>query len=496
MPPFTQPETKAHPVSGTLPVVIQGGMGIGVSGWSLANAVARRGQLGVVSGTALDTVTARRLQEGDVDGALRRAMACFPIPDVADEALARYFRPRGLPPRARYRLLPLGGERPDATRERFAMLSAFAEIHLAREGHHGPVGINLLTKVQSLNLPSLYGAMLAGVDYVLMGAGIPKDIPAVLDLLSEHRTAALRFDIEDLPDGRAEFLEFDPRPLWAGTPAPLHRPRFLPIVASHSLAIMLARKASARVDGFVVEGPTAGGHNAPPRGDAALNQHGEPIYGPRDEVDLARMRELGLPFWLAGGAGRAGGLAAAQREGAAGIQVGTLFAYCDESGLSEEIKRAVLAAAARNEVSVLTDPRASPTGYPFKRVHGVTGAAASSDRERLCDLGYLRAAYVRPDGKIGHRCPSEPVAAFVRKGGRAEDTIGRVCLCNGLIAAVGHAQVRVGGGSEPPLLTSGDDLVRLGAFLNGRTRYRADDVIDFLLGTSATAPLAGQDDAR
>lgn len=471
-------------------------MGIGVSGWRLANAVARRGQLGVVSGTALDTVTARRLQEGDADGALRRAMACFPIPGVADEALARHFRPGGLPGVTPYRLLPIGRERPGPARERFAMLSAFAEIHLAREGHHGPVGINLLTKVQSLNLPSLYGAMLAGVDYVLMGAGIPRDIPAVLDLLSEHRMAALRFDIEDLPDGRAEFLEFDPRPLWDGMPPPLHRPRFLPIVASHSLAIMLARKASARVDGFVVEGPTAGGHNAPPRGDAALNENGEPVYGPRDEVDVARMRELGLPFWLAGGAGRPGGLAAARREGAAGIQVGTLFAYCDESGLSDEIKRAVLAAAARNEATVLTDPRASPTGYPFKRVRGVSGLAVADDRDRVCDLGYLRAAYVRPDGRIGHRCPSEPVEAFVRKGGRAEDTVGRLCLCNGLIAAVGHAQVRTSGRSEPPLLTSGDDLVRLGAFLKRRHRYSAGDVLDHLLGAPVAASPAVADGGR
>jgi len=43
-----------------LPVIIQGGMGVGVSSWWLAQAVARTGQLGVVSGTALDAVLARR----------------------------------------------------------------------------------------------------------------------------------------------------------------------------------------------------------------------------------------------------------------------------------------------------------------------------------------------------------------------------------------------------------------------------------------------------
>ena len=45
------------------PKIIQGGMGASVSNWSLAQAVSKLGQLGVVSGTALDEAIARRLQE-------------------------------------------------------------------------------------------------------------------------------------------------------------------------------------------------------------------------------------------------------------------------------------------------------------------------------------------------------------------------------------------------------------------------------------------------
>ena len=41
-----QPSVDAAP----WPVIIQGGMGVGVSGWRLARAVAERGHLGVVSG--------------------------------------------------------------------------------------------------------------------------------------------------------------------------------------------------------------------------------------------------------------------------------------------------------------------------------------------------------------------------------------------------------------------------------------------------------------
>ncbi len=71
-----------------LPRIIQGGMGAAVSNWRLANTVARNGQLGVVSGTALDSVLARRLQMGDSCGAIRRALNKFPWPDMT-QALTR-----------------------------------------------------------------------------------------------------------------------------------------------------------------------------------------------------------------------------------------------------------------------------------------------------------------------------------------------------------------------------------------------------------------------
>ena len=455
-------------------------MGIGVSGWRLANAVSRRGQLGVVSGAGLDSVFARRLQDGDPGGHLRRAMAHFPISGVADEALRKYFRPGGKAPKTPYRLVPMYRHVVHPARDRFTMLAAFVEVHLAREGHDGVVGLNLLTKLQLGNLPVLYGAMLAGVDFVLMGAGIPREIPAVLDALAEHRPASLRLDIEGPAGDRSEVLRIDPQEHGDATRVAVRRPRFLPIVSSHVLAMSMAKRAVGGVDGFVVEAPIAGGHNAPPRVEAPRNERGEPVYGPRDEVDLAKMRELGLPFWLAGGAGRPGGLDDALRAGAAGIQVGTLFAYCDESGMAEPIKRAVLAAAASGDVVVRTDPEASPTGYPFKLVSWHDGRTQGPERERRCDLGYLRVAFVAPNGAIGYRCASEPVPDYVRKGGRLEDTVGRLCLCNGLLATVGLAQTGVDGSDELPLVTSGDDLARLGSFLAGRERYSAADVLEYL----------------
>lgn len=465
------------------PLVIQGGMGAGVSNWMLARAVSLRGQLGVVSGTVIDTIFSRRLQDGDQGGHLRRAMEHFPIPAVAEAALKRYFNPDGRAPGAAYKALPTYKQVVSAARQQLTMLASFVEVWLAKEGHRRPVGINVLTKVQMPNLATLYGAMLAGVDVVLMGAGIPREIPGALDALAVHQPATLRFDVEN-GGADAEYLAFDPAE--HGMPAAvgaLKRPLFFPIVSANSLATTLARKANGRVDGFVIEGPTAGGHNAPPRGTMQLSESGEPVYGERDVVDLEKMRELGLPFWLAGGTGSPDKLRAALDAGAAGIQVGTLFAFADESGVTAELKARVLAGVNRGEVRVRTDPRASPTGYPFKLVEVAGGAGdfQSPARERICDLGYLRSAYRKADGGIGYRCPAEPVDAYVAKGGTVEETEGRRCLCNALLANIGQAQLRPRWDDEQPLLTSGDDLAAMAPFLNGRTHYGVADVLDYLL---------------
>ena len=193
-----------------LPMIIQGGMGVGVSSWRLARAVAATGQLGVVSATVIDTLMVRRLQDGDPGGHVRRAIASYPDHDAADAVLARYFIEGGKGAGAPYKLLPMYKQHTSVARQQVTMIAAFVEVFLAKEGHDGPVGVNLLTKVQLPNLASLYGAMLAGVDYVLMGAGIPREIPGVLDAFARHEPATMRFDVEGLPSGEAEWLTFDP----------------------------------------------------------------------------------------------------------------------------------------------------------------------------------------------------------------------------------------------------------------------------------------------
>lgn len=466
------------------PLIIQGGMGIGVSDWVLARAVSMRGHLGVVSGTAVDSLFVRRLQDGDIGGHVRRAMDQFPIPDVSREVLAKYFLPEGRDEGQPYKPIPMFRQTVNKAREQLTMMANFVEVYLAKEGHDGHVGINLLTKVQMPNLPSLYGAMLAGVDYVLMGAGIPKEIPGALDRFANHEPAKMKFEVEGLDRGETEYLRFDPRRHWDKVPNSLKRPKFLAIIASNSLATMLARKATGRVDGFVIEGPTAGGHNAPPRGKTRRNERGEPIYGDRDVVDLDKIAELERPFWIAGGAGHPERVVEAVEAGATGVQVGTLFAYTEESGLSYEHKQFVLEQALEGKMDVVTDDRASPTGFPFKVVQLEGSMSEESEyqkRERVCDLGYLRTAYKKEEGRIDYRCAAEPVDTFVKKGGSREDAEGRKCLCNALMADIGFGQVRKGGEAEKPLLTSGDDLIFIRNFLGGRTEYHASEVLDYLL---------------
>jgi nitronate monooxygenase len=474
------------------PLIIQGGMGAGVSNWRLARAVSQSGQLGVVSGTALDVILARKLQEGDPSGDLRRAFDRFPIPGVAERVLNQYFIAGGKPPGKPFKSIPLSSIRPAFGSVELLVLANFTEVFLAKEGHDGPVGINYLEKIQLPTLPSLFGAMLAGVDYVLMGAGIPMAIPGILDQLARGEPVRLKLDVEGAASDDEFHCAFDPADFFPAGPPALKRPHFFAIISSTVLALALARKASGRVDGFVIEGDSAGGHNAPPRGTQQLNGRGEPIYGPRDAPDLEKIRALGLPFWLAGSFATPERLAKALAAGAAGIQVGTAFAFCEESGIETALKRMVLERSLEGTLEVFTDPEASPTGFPFKVVRlkeTVSEPENYAARDRVCDLGYLRHAYRKADGAVGYRCPAEPEDHYAAKGGPPADTLGRKCVCNGLLATIGLGQIQRGNKLEPAILTAGDDALGLGRFLPvNRGSYSATDVLDYLLSKNTRRP--------
>ncbi len=447
--------TITHP-----PTLIQGGMGIAVSSWQLAREVSLCGQLGVVSGTALDGVLARTLQDGDPGGHRRRAMSHFPSPAMAQRVLDKYFIDGGRAAGQPYRPHPTLTISPGRDAIELNLVGNFSEVWLAKEGHDGEIGINMLEKVQTSNTSAILGGMLADVDYVIMGAGVPREIPRLLTEFAAGRTGHLTIDVAHATTVHRAAL--DPAAhLGADLPA-LRRPHFLAIVSVHVLADYLNRDPEIRPDGFIVEGPRAGGHSSPPRGKQVLDDAGEPVYGPRDDADLAKIAQVGLPFWLAGGYATPAKVAEARAAGAVGVQTGTLFAMAQESGLTPILRNRLVAELAAGSLVVRNDPRASPTGFPFKvaelPITELNGARPAV-RERICDLGYLRSPVERPDGSVAYRCPSEPAHMYERKGGNAEDIAGRKCLCNALMANVGLGQLRRSGYEEEPAITLGQDLV-------------------------------------
>jgi nitronate monooxygenase len=159
--------------------------------------------------------------------------------------------------------------------------------------------------------------------------------------------------------------------------------------------------------------------------------------------------------------------------------------------MDPELRQRVVEMVATGLLDVVTDPLASPTGYPFKIVQ-VEGTASDGSlaegRRRSCNIGLLREAYEREDGSIGYRCPSEMVDDFVRKGGTPEKATGRKCLCNGLLASIGLGQRIEDQKLEPALVTAGDALANIITFLPPHAAsYSAADVLDLLL-QPATEP--------
>ena len=199
---------------------------------------------------------------------------------MAHRIIEKYYVQDGKDPNKPFRPVPMWTVDPPQELLEIAVASNYCEVWLAKHNDDGTptgglVGINRLTKVQLPTIASLYGAMLADVDYVIMGAGIPLQIPGVLDNLSENLDTT--FPIEVQGTDQTYEISFSPKKFWNSSGKPwlaertLKRPSFVPIVSSVVLAQSMLKRANGigptrGIQGFVVELPTAGGHNAPPRG--------------------------------------------------------------------------------------------------------------------------------------------------------------------------------------------------------------------------------------
>ncbi len=505
--------------------LIQGGMGVHVSNWRLARTVARQRPgvaVGTVSGTALDVVYVRLLQLGDPGGHARRAL------EALDEAYGvtigrsicdRYFIAGGKAPGDRFRSAPMQIVRAHDGRKSFPLpngsagvvpvkldddvielliATGFAEVWLAKEGHTGQIFINFLNKIELPLIYVLYGAMLAGVDGVIVGAGNPEGLPAICRKLANHDAVTHEISMLYRESGEEFAIAFDPRQLAGGKFAaqPLAKPAFLAIVSLERLVLALAESKSAPPDGFIIEHHTAGGHNANPMGPMVKDALGQPIYGSKDEADLEAIRAVGIPFWLAGGYGSGPKLQEALAAGARGVQVGTAFALAEESGMKPEYRSAILAAMKNgvDDADLVRTTVFSPTGFSFKVVQ-LQDTLASDDvyesRPRICDIGMLQQRGFNKPDELGQRtlfqrCPAAPIDSYVKHRGLERNTEERRCLCNGLLACVGLGQVKKIQGElveEPAIVTLGnhlDGVRRLSR--QGQVHYHVQDVVADILG--------------
>ena len=466
----------------TYPKILQGGMGVNISNWRLARAVSMLGQQGTVSGVILEVVVARQLQNGDCGGHIRRALSHFPFPDISKMVLDAFYVEGGISKGTPFKHVPALSIMPSNLLVSLIVCANFAFVWLAKEDHENPVSINYLEKIAMPHIYAITGAMLANVDFITMGAGIALQIPGVINAIAESKVASYRVPV--IGQNSTHYtMGFDPLKFFGDKLPITKKPRFLPIISSDFLARYFIKKAPEKsVDGFVVEEDIAGGHNAPPR-KPVLNEKGEvePIYGPADKVNYPKIAELGLPFWIGGGYTSPEKMEWALSVGASGIQAGSIFAFCEQSAMDPEIRKKLCRLGFNGELKVKTDMRISPTGFPFK-VAVVDGTLSEKEvydrRVRSCKHGALVSLYEEKDGSIGYRCSGEPVESFVKKGGDAKDTIGRGCLCCGLLSTAG-----LNNEGEPPIITLGDDHSFIPKIMaTADSSYSAKDAIDYILG--------------
>ncbi len=501
--------------------LIQGGMGVFVSNWRLAKAVAMEKpgiSAGTVSGTGLDWVYVRLLQLGDPGGHVRRALNAFDeayATGIGKKVIDKYYIEGGKEPGSSYKnpkqqvlraedgsdIIPLSSQ-PDGPTKLVAdidtielwIATGFAEVWLAKEGHSGKIFINFLKKIELPLIYTMYGAMLANVDGAIIGAGNPDGISAMCSQLAKHETVKIDIQVLYRASGEDFIVPFDPHLIADGkfTRKPLQRPAILAIASLHGLVQMLANSQSEPPDGFIIEHHTAGGHNAGPQGPMKLDESGQPIYGELDEPDLLVIRSMGLPFWLAGGYGNLERIQWALNQGATGVQVGTVFALAEESGMKPAYRNAVLSEIKKgvDDEALVRTTLFSPTGFPFK-VAQIDGTLADEtvyqNRNRICDIGILQQwGLTKPDEngkrKLFQRCSAAPVESFVRKRGLPFNTESRRCLCNGLLSTVGLGQVK-NQIEEPAIITLGNHLDTVRRLSHqGQYPYWVHDVVLDLLG--------------
>lgn len=329
--------------------IIQGGMGVGVSLYPLAKAVAREGGLGIVSSACIDRLLSKR-----------------------------------------------NGKKLNTYE------AVYEEISLSKI-QNGFAGINIMAALVRDYNDSVKGALDAGADVIISGAGLPLNLPAI----QPPKDTAL-----------------------------------VPIVSSaRALEIICKKweKLGYRPDAVVLEGPLAGGHLGFRIDQVELESN-------KLENLLPPVKEMAIkcgdfPVIVAGGIYTHEDIVQFMSMGADGVQMGTRFLATEESSASDDYKRAVL--QAREEDIVVAHRPGSPCGLPFRVIKQSPMYVSSLKqlRKPKCDKGYV--LMKDPEGKFS-LCPAK------------QDNEKYFCICNGLLSSGGYNTDK-----EEELFTVGSNASRV-----------------------------------
>jgi nitronate monooxygenase len=333
--------------------IIQGGMGVGVSLYPLAKAVASEGGLGIISSACIDRLVSRRT------GRIVNTYA--------------------------------------AVKE---------EITLSKI-KNGFVGINIMAALGRDYTDSVKGAIDAGADAIISGAGLPLNLPAI----QPPRDTAL-----------------------------------IPIVSSARALDIICKKwekLGYRPDAVVLEGPLAGGHLGFRIDQVDLESNKlENLLPP--VKDMAK--KFGdFPVIVAGGIYTHDDIVSYMDKGADGVQMGTRFLATEESSATTAYKNAVV--RAREEDIIVAHRPGSPCGLPFRVIKQspMYVSALVQRRKPKCDKGYV--LMKDADGKYTI-CPAK------------EDNKDYFCICNGLLSSSGYNE-----NEEEALYTVGTNASRVDKIL-------------------------------
>lgn len=474
--------------SSTDPLLVFAGLGIHASPpWEYARIAAKLGQIGVVSGAGFEYIFTRILQRGDLNGHYRKAIKSFPDQEMAKRVFNRYYRAGGISPTKRYIHIEQPSLFPSRDLIELIIVANYCQVWIAKNGHDGLIGVNFLEKIQIPLIHAIYGVLLAGVDYLFIGAGIPNQISKILKKLIRHEPATYQIKVEGMDEKFP--LKFYPREIMDCKLTKLNRPKFGPIIALSSLAKGMTRNNPDHgVDLFVAENYIAGGHSMNPRVKGLFTPDNQPIYGTKDDPNFDQLRKIRIPFYVAGAYASPEKLDEALALGALGIQVGSIGADSEGSGVQPHLSAYIRKHAYRGDLVVDCSLKVSPTKFSFKVVK-MPGTLGDPDvyatRNRICDIGALLVPYFKGGkgkNKYGYRCSAEPIESYCKKGGNREDTDCKACLCNGLFSTVDLGQRLPNGTIEPPILTHGLDYSFIQHLIHHENgNYSIEDVAKYLL---------------